>query len=473
MMYFNSKKKIKISRIYFLFLVITVVMFGIVGFIYYNEVNITCLKALARLSVIMMTCQVYFLWKVKKNFFCFEIWFVVFSYLFTFGQIILVGLFGMKEITALGHRRNILDSRYSLEIMIKSALFILSCIQVMVVFFLKKNKEDRKFRRERKRYSEVFSAAIVLLVIGLPCHLVYCLRMVEKAQSFKSYDAIIDTSGLVDDFANFFIYGLICLIFSGYISKKNLSIIIALTVCYLVIIMGLTGDRRYQIVSIIVLLFAFFRTHKFKFSWKWLLMGIVVYFMLSLFYILREIRTENLVSGGELINIFIKMLGSKNILVQTLYEFGGTFYTVCLAFKYIPEIIPFKCGFTIVSGLISIIPLGFLYQNTKIFTIGRLASELMNIGKTTVGASIFADLYGNFGIIGGIIFAGIFGVILEKILYSEKRKWSKGYFEARYYILFYALIHLVRASFTEVIRTSVWGLMSLFISSLILKRRKL
>ncbi len=470
----NSDKKIKVSRIGILFLVITVILFGIVGVIYYNEANIVWTKVVSRLVITMMICQIYCLWKVKKNLFCFEIWFTMFSYLFMFGQIILVGIFRIDQINALGHMRNVLDTRYSPEIMLKSALFILSCIQVIVTFFVIKNNKRDKVRKIiiKKRYPEVFSAAVVLLMIGFPCHLIYSLRMIIRAQIYKSYDAIIDTSGLIDDFSNFFVYGLICLIFSGYITKKKLSIIIVLSMCYFVVIMGLTGDRRYQIVSIIVLLLAFFKSKKITFSWKWLLIGVVGYFMLLLFYILREIRTENLVSGIQLINLIIKMLGSNNILVQTLYEFGGSFYTVCLAFKYIPEFIPFKYGLTILSGIISIIPLGFIYQDMQIFTVGRLASELMDIGKTTVGASVFADLYGNFGIVGGLVFAAFFGLFLMKLFYLKQKKWTKGYFEARYYILFYVLIHLVRASFTEVIRTGVWGLMALYISSLILTRRR-
>ena len=95
----------------------------------------------------------------------------------------------------------------------------------------------------------------------------------------------------------------------------------------------------------------------------------------------------------------------------------------------------------------------------------------MSVGATTVGASIFADFYGNFGFVGGIIGAGVIGVILVRLFYAKIDKLSIGYFNARYYILFYALIHIARASFTEVIRTTAWGLLVMYVSSKIFLRR--
>lgn len=465
MVYLSNKKKITISYTWLQSLVVTVILFLFLSIIYYNEINIKWIKTLSRLAVLMMGYQIYILLKTKRNFFSFEIWFVIFSYLFMFGQLIIVGLFGIEKITALGYNRNVLDYRYSSDEMFRAAIFILCCIQSMVTFFV--IKSNKKCEIITKQYPEILSAAIVMILIGLPCHLIYSVRMISIAQNFNSYDAITEKSGLVDDFANFFIYGLICLIFSKYISRKKLNILLLIVICYFIIIMGLTGDRRYQVVSIMVLLLAFLKSKKTKFSWKYIFLCVTGYFMLLLFYVLREIRTDSLVSGVKLFQIILEKLGSNtNILLQTLYEFGGSFYTVCLGFKYMPQVIPFKYGLTIISGIISIIPLGFLYQNMKIFTVGRLGAELMKVGSTTVGTSIFADLYGNFGFIGGIIFSAFIGFILMKIFYSKKDKFSKGYFEARYYILFYALIHIVRASFTEVIRTSVWGLIILYISSL-------
>ena len=451
-------------------LVVTCILFFVLYFICAGHIDSKWPKIISIIAVIMLCYQIYVLRRTGRDFFSFEIWLVIFSYLFMFGQIILVGLFGIETITALGYDRSVLDQRYSNEIMIQASMFVLSCIQMMVTCFV--GYQNKKSAAVEKYFPEVFSAAIVMIAIGLPCHLIYSGRMIILAQTFGSYDAIIDRSGLIDDFSTFFIYGVICLIFSGRIAWKKQKIVIFIVIGYLVLVMGLTGDRRYQVASIIVLILSVFKVRKLNFSWKYIMLGVAGYFLLTLFYVLREIRTDNLVSFTQLIQIFINAMSfDNNILVQTMYEFGGSFYTVCLAFKYIPQVISFKYGLTIISGLISIIPLGFLYQNSKLFTTGRLASELMSVGATTVGASIFADFYGNFGFVGGIIGAGVIGVILVRLFYAKIDKLSIGYFNARYYILFYALIHIARASFTEVIRTTAWGLLVMYVSSKIFLRR--
>ena len=474
MAYFNRKingntNRIMVPYIWIWSLFATFVLFFLLYILYDSTVNNEWPKLISFIAVGMMAFQLFMLKKAGRNFFSFEIWFTIFSYLFMFGQIFLVGLLGIDEITALGHDRSVFDPRYSAETMYHAAIFVLACIQIMVTFFLtcqiKRNDEE-------SCCPEIFYVAVIMIIIGLPCHLIYSGRMIILAQTFSSYDAIVDQSGLIDDFANFFIYGLICLIFSRKINWQRMKIIIFVVICYLVLVMGLTGDRRYQIVSILVLLLSAFKAKKIRFSWKYLMLGIAGYFFLTLFYVLREIRTDSLVSLTQLINLYIDTFESKNnILIQTLYEFGSSFYTVCLAFKYMPDTLSFKYGLTIISGIVSIIPLGFLYSNSKIFTAGRLASELMGLGATTVGASIYADFYGNFGFVGGIVCAACLGLIVGKLFYIEKTNFSNDYYDARYFILFYALIHLARASFTEVIRTTTWGLLVLFILRVLFMRR--
>ena len=272
------------------------------------------------------------------------------------------------------------------------------------------------------------------------------------------------------------IYGLVCLFFSGKIDKKKSKIILLVSIAYLLFVMIITGDRRYQIVGIITLFLSYVKIYDIKIfvGIKGLFTALFSYFILGLFYLIREIRSSSLFGLVSFIETYNKVLFNfdTNIISQTFYEFGGSFYTVCLAFKYVPSLVNYKYGGTIFSGILSIIPFGFLIKDSELFLNGRLASELMSIGNTTVGGSVYADLFGNFGLIGGIIAAFVLGIIFNNLFYTKTRNNMDCYYLARYYILFFALLHLVRASFTEVIRTSVWGLFALFVIYKLMWREK-
>lgn len=419
-------------------------------------------KTIGWVALIMMAQQLFFLYRQGKRMQSFELWFILLSYLFMFGRIFLVGVLEIDEITALNYDRNVLDDRYSVTIHYQSALFVLMAIQLIFCGFLLNGQKRNVAQAESD--PGLYQAGVIMLCIGIPCHLIHSLQMITDAQAGGSYGSIVEQSGLIDDMANLLIYGVICLVFSGRYSKTVFRNLIIAVTAYLVIVMILTGDRRYQAVSIIVLLLAYARSTKLKFSLKMIWVGIGAFFLLALFYVLREIRTSDLTSLGSFAEVFKDKLvnSEQSILTQTLYEFGGSLYTVCLAIKYVPSPIGFKYGSTIISGILSIIPAGFIYQDWEIFQYGRLAHQLLNLADTTVGASVFADLYGNFGWIGGGISAFMLGLLLPKLLEKKNKRLSCALVDARYYILFYALIHLARASFTEVIRTAAWALMILY-----------
>lgn len=459
----NHRNGIYVSKIWLIHLLFTIVFVYVVFQMKAIKPTENWSKQSAYLALTMLIYQIISLKQQKKSWISFDICFVAFSYLFMFGQIFLVGIFNVNQIEALGYVRNVLDSRYSVETMYMSSLFILMAIQCIFLFLIL--RKDRQYEISQTYNPNVFAASVPMLLIGLPCHLLYSARMIIMAQFVKSYDAILDQSGLVDDFANFFVYGLICLVFSKRLDPKKARNVIALTVLYFAVVMALTGDRRYQIVAIIVIIFSYFKSYRVKLSFKHIGLLALAYMALTLFYVLREIRTDSLMSLGDFITYYGKYLfgGETNIFSQTLYEFGGSFYTMCLAIKFIPSSIPFMGGMTFVSGIIAIIPLGFLYQNSPIFQNGRLAAILMEKGSTTVGGSLFADLYGNFGWIGGIIASIMVGLILNYLFNKDMQNNDDiDYYYARYFIMFYALIHLCRASFTEVLRTCVWGLLLLY-----------
>lgn len=421
------------------------------------------------LSFFLFCFQVYSLKKTRHRIWSFECWFLFLSYLFMFGQVLLSGLFDIQYIEALGFHRPVIDQRYSEWSMFISSAFILASIQAINNGFIL--IKPISIITIENRYKDYILAKI-LLFIGFPCHLLYSTSMISYAQRGGSYNDIVDQSGLIDDFSNFFIYGMIALIFSKKLNRKAITIVILAVLSYFLIIMSLTGDRRYQIVSIIVIFLGYlhcYSTYNILTLFKYILYS---YPVLVLLYLLREIRENSLLSFFDFVPLYYNALFELggNIFTQTLYEFGGSFYTVCLAFTYIPLYIGYEYGLTIIVGLFKIFPFGFAYQDLDFYKEGYISVKLMNLGSTTVGASIYADLYANFGIFCGLLISLIVGIVIGKLINKSFMDKSYCYNMTRYFIIFYSLIHLVRASFTEVIRNVVWGLAILFFIEFILKR---
>ena len=190
-----------------------------------------------------------------------------------------------------------------------------------------------------------------------------------------------------------------------------------------------------------------------------------------LFVVLREIRQGNMVSLSVFITSYgLRLFDFSNTIFETLNEFGTSFYTVCLGFKGFPDLFPFRYGSTLLSGLIGVIPLGPLYTNSYIYRYGRVVEVVNTYFGTHPGGSIYEDMYTNFSYFAYILLI-FFGYFTSNLIFKDSNDNRKKMI--RYYILFYALIHLCRASFTEVIRTSVWGLIiPLFIYKLISIRSK-
>jgi hypothetical protein len=201
-------------------------------------------------------------------------------------------------------------------------------------------------------------------------------------------------------------------------------------------------------------------------------LGIFGIALLNLFNVLRNIRESGLQSlSGFIATYGPDLFATSSVINQTLYEFGGSVYTVCLALQYIPSYFAYRYGATLLSGVMCLIPLGVFYTDADFYLYGKIAHQLTELGNTTVGASVYEDLYANFGWV-SIVMAYLMGRLFFKI-FKRNILPNRRYYLAQQFGLFYVLINLVRASFTEGIRASVWGyFFPLLILTIILRKSK-
>jgi hypothetical protein len=397
---------------------------------------------------------------------------LIFSYLFTFGRIFLVGIFGVNVIYSEGLNRPVIEERYAALWNI-AGWFVLSLIQGMFFGYCLGNHDQRRVD-QNKTDPQLHNIGCILLFVGLACLILDVYRMVKEVSSANSYDSVTSSVGLIDDFALCFtIPGLLCMLSSGVVTKKISFVLSLIAAVVALMIMVVTGDRRYETTAMVALvaLYLRFRTKPIPIPIGIISMLAVVC-GLNLFDIIRNYRYGGL--SLILINISLASLFSPSFIFQTLYEFGNTMLTVVYTLGCVPSILSFRYGATILSSLLNIIPLGFLYQTNTMYKFGYLSIEVMSYFKTTVGASIWQDLWGNFGFF-SIFLIPFVGAGIHKI--DRLDKSGNRLRTAIKYSLLFVLVNLPRASITEITRPTVWITSSIlllyFLYSFILNKNSL
>lgn len=417
----------------------------------------------AIISIIVCVIQVLSLRRRGYGVYSFELWFLLLSYLFMLSRIILSGAFGVHEIFALNYERYIYDQRFSNEELCISSVYAMVSIEAAFAGMLMNNKRDIPVAVCNPSQSDtrLYNTGKLLLFIGTPCFILDKAFMIVAALR-GGYGNIASITGLADDFANFMLYGVICVIMSNCISQKAVKKMAFVVILAFVLTMMLTGDRRYEVVGILTLLIILYMNNDAKLSAaKKILLAITMVLFFNLLYVLRETRYYSTVS---FVTVFFKAGSIVELIKQTAYEFGASIYSLASVFKTYPSVFSYRYGATIITALLSVVPIGFLYQSSVVYTFGRISDYSNNLVGGTYGATVFGDMYGNFGVLVGILLTAVLGCILSRICNSINDSKTINYNKTRYYICFYSLLSLPRASFTEVTRTLVWGLASLLIA---------
>lgn len=409
-------------------------------------------------AVIQLILQICYMKKSRVGLLDFRLWFIIFAYLFLFGKQFLSSIIG----DSIYDNARIYPRLYDVDLMYAASLFSVASIQAIFTGFFLKNIEKsgdsiiKSHLNAEPSDSVMYISGVILTFISFMCALITDGRNILTVQTTGSYHNVSGGTGLIDDFALLLVPAVLYVLFSGKISKKSSRLIILLLSMYYIFVMMLTGDRRYPIISIIVLFLAYVYLFEFKFSIKHFLLMLPVAMILNFFTVLRKIRHSDMVSASDFIKTYgLSLFDFSNTIFETLNEFGTTFFTVCLAIMSIPKFFAYRYGTSILTGIISIIPFGFLYKNSVIYTYGRLTDLLNNYYGTHPGGSVFGDMYANFGLWGVPLFIFL-GYFITSIVFRKTNNIRKN--SIFYFTLFYSLFNLVRASFTEVIRTSVWGI---------------
>lgn len=415
------------------------------------------------LIIIQMVC-----FRIKKvSIYDFGFLFTIISYFFMFGYIF-VDIFELNSSLVWNpikyYDYGELFKTYSF------AILSLDCFSTgyLIIYDEKKSINKKQEFSTEAVDKKMYFCGIILSIIGTISKLINDIKIILTTQAENSYTAYASAvgSGIFDDLAQLCLPGLFLIFYSGKISEKCKKIIFLIFLIYFVIVMMLTGSRKIQIFSILILTLGYNcsikKRTKEKKVWKLVLAVILSIILLNILVIIRKNRFDL----STVIPTFIESLLSlnifKNILGEVFVETGLTLFSVASIIKVVPKIMPFQYGLTFIRTIPSILPIGWLIGD---FFSKASSTEVINTyTNISVGSSFIGDLYWNWGFFGGIIAAFIFGGIIAKFLRIDTTNKRLGY--ALYFSYFSQLIILVRAEFFDIFRSMFW----IWIISIIIKK---
>lgn len=406
--------------------------------------------------IFLMFVQLLSFYLKKRNIYDFGLWYIILSYLFMFG-LLFFDVFSLET--------NLIWNPilyYSKDVLFYSNVFIILSMEAFMLGYLHFNSEEIPAIKNEKSSKKIYYIGVILFVIGFVCRLINDLRIIEVTGIANSYSAYstAGSAGLIDDFAFFLVPGISFLCFSGCLNRKKINILCIGSIIYLATTMMLTGSRKIQIFSILTIFLIWLYSDKKHLSFKRIIILIVAtLLLLNLVIVIRDTRF-NL---NQMFPTYIETLQSgkvlSNILGEVLSETGLTGLSVANIFSIVPIIKPYEWGITFLRTIPSFLPIGWLLGD--FFNLASSTEVINTYINIPVGSSIIGDFYWNFGFIGGVIFAFLFGFFISKVLHITFKSQRKSI--AMYFSIFSFLIILVRAELIDVFRPIVYLFVGVFL----------
>ena len=382
--------------------------------------------------------------------------FILFSYLFHFGQVIIHGLFPDYAFT-------IIDAvgRYSKSV-VDGLMFSLNIINLVTLFVMissnsKKNLCKEVLTRHEVNYRRLRKLGYAVLAITFPVQL-YCVVM-QIVLSRKYYYATEESiNGMLFQIGILSIIGFVLLVFGYSNDKKKETVTIILSCAWYVFTM-ISGSRIYAVISICILGYCYLSIQKNLNIYKMIIYMVLAVMFMGLLHSVMRVRTiEAVTVSAVLRNLFNS---STSVFLGTLEEFGGSFYTVKIGFEQIPYHIPYNFGKSYLGSFaLAGINIGGILEPI----MNNIAFTSRYTQRYSYGGSYIAELYYNFGWI-ALFIAPIWGSVLATI--SDKLNqyiWSKNFEKcANYVMVFYGYLLWIRGYANAMVRGVVWGLLLLWI----------
>lgn len=367
------------------------------------------------ISIFLVIISIVFFKIQRGTFLQIAIIFILFTYLFHFGQSLIITL-GFDDIYA---HRNVLSST-TYNTYINAELFSMSVIYIFSIGYLFSGRKIAIDDRRNSKFNErelfrIRKIALLILIIGIIPMIYSDVSKIDALISggyLNTYNTYSSGIGkLLFTFGHLGRTGLLLLMFSLQKNKTIATRLLLLTMSYYTVMM-LSGDRSTNMIYIISSFFIYFKYIK-SMKTKHVIIGLIAIYFLAGFLSAISLFRQSDFSLTSFFDVF-SMRSKDGIIYSCLREFGVTLGSLVSAIEYIPSYSNYNYGMTYITSIFAILPklpdfLVEIFNNSFTFI-----HAFPNQASAQLAGSYIGELFYNFGWFGSI-FSVFIGLIIGKI----------------------------------------------------------
>lgn len=413
------------------------------------------LEIISRFTFLVMIWNIVSWKRMTGKYFTPYVFLLFAIYVFNFGQILIWDISGFDA--TLGYIAFTRISYTTLRLAASYAMMGFIAFHLGGILYMLFHKMDRgsiKSGNDIVQLSNLKKLGIILLLISIIPAIVYDYSLISASIAGGYFEARAQEiqSGIWSDMYMLFKASIVFLVVAFHKERKKASFIVWTSILYSTLRMLLFGERGFQIIFILVILWLYHVLIKpFNTNRRSIIKLTII--LLAFVVIMTFIADIRVLSYDNIdISTYFKHAIENNPIKKQLIEFGGTILTLGLAIEYIPAFTPYYFGSTYLYSLLTVLPNIGGFLNPVLSNI-KTASILQRYYPGALGGSYLAELYMNFSWI-GIVGSIIFGLIIAKIDFKSYMAIKNKKFISliNYANLITIVLWLVRSSFSEVPR---------------------
>ena len=390
--------------------------------------------------------------------------FVVFYYVFHFGQIIMLGIFPWYEYDYVNYVETYMTRHMGA---LKDTLVLcINCINIFVLGALLVRKPQlRSLSNKISRYNYRAICKVVFIILFsfrvlLDAIALYISFYLGYSGTWESFlPGVVSALGIMG-------FGVIPLYYFSIEDKKQQKRFLLFITAYLLLTM-LSGNRGHQMTCIVGLLIVYLTINKPNVK-SLLLLGVLGFFGLQFVDFIFDLRAEGL---NAYLNSGMnkEVASSSNIFLETIGTFGETIFTPFLVLENYKSVDPFW-GECFVKSIAAIVPdiTGGLRDINDQAVFAKMIKE-----GHTIGGSFAGEMYYNFGntyYLPTLLIGMIYASLSNKVsCYVKLHRIDMVYMSLPICVLF---LWWVRDSIGNMTREIVWLWILFAIMKVLYKKKK-
>lgn len=421
------KKNTKLAMLGSVFLIFFILLWR-VAFIAFDENLKVALSINCICAFIIYTWLFFCIYKMDKGIVNVYSGFVLLSFVFYFGQHLVV-LLGRSEALAIWFR-SILDGRIPNYNRINTGYYIL-VVMLVINIGVQCGLHFNNYRKVNQRIKKTdvynkcveFVASVILAVVTVPTYYILYFnaqKAIELGYSAAKQAAAVEGILKLGAFLSYFFLPAIYMLLIAYSDSKKKYVIMVMYAIYVILYLG-SGSRFKVFESAVALVLIYnYKYKKIKLR-DMTVLGVLGYIGVALLVLLRNIRgVLNSVSGfSELVSSAMTKMLNEGVITGALIETGATFQIVDVVLYKCPSAVDFCYGKSMLSAILRVFPsfLRFDLDLDAISTSKVFGPLYVSEIKVGMGSSFIAESYYNFGIF-SLLFVFVLGVLIGKMLTS-------------------------------------------------------